>query len=180
MAGDGTDDAIDGLDVYVQELTACQSRLRGYILASLGSYTETGDVLQRTNLTLWKKAREFRTGAEFVPWALAIARYEVLAYLRDHRRDRHVFSDDVAKLMLDAAAGELSDPCERQIALRECVKKLPHRSRDLLWERYDKNKSIKQIASDSKRSEDSIKCMFLRLRKALERCIETTLRMDAT
>jgi RNA polymerase sigma-70 factor, ECF subfamily len=176
MVGDG----VGELDQYVQELTACQSRLRGYILASLGNYSETADVLQRTNLTLWKKAREFRPDAEFLPWALTIARYEILAFLRDHRRDRHVFSDDVAKLMLDAAVGEVSDPGDRQIALRKCVEKLPHRSRDLLWERYDKDKSIKQIASDTKRSEDAIKCLFLRIRKTLERCIEATLRVDVT
>jgi RNA polymerase sigma-70 factor (ECF subfamily) len=176
MSGAGISD----LDNYVQQLTTCQSRLRGYILASLGNYGETADVLQRTNLTLWKKAEEFRAGSEFLPWALTIARYEVLAFLRDHRRDRHVFSDDVAKLMLEAAATEVSDPGDRQFALRKCVEKLPHRSRDLLWERYDKNKSIRQIATDTKRTEDSVKCLFLRIRKTLERCIEATLRLDAT
>ena len=162
------------LDVYVQHLTAFQSRLRGYILASLGNYANTADVLQRTNLTLWKKANEFRPGAEFVPWALAISAYEILAFLRDHRRDRHVFSDDVAELMLDAAANEFPDPGDRQVALRNCLEKLPRPSRELLWRRYDADKSIKQIASETDRSEDSVKSLFLRIRKALERCIETT------
>jgi RNA polymerase sigma-70 factor, ECF subfamily len=176
MGGDGIED----LDVYVQELTACQSRLRGFILASLGNYVETADVLQRANLTLWKKARDFHPGAEFLPWALTITRYEILAFIRDHRRDRHVFSDDVAKLMMDAATSAVSDPGDRQIALRQCLEKLPHRSRDLLWQRYDEDKSIKQIASDTKRSADSVKCLFLRIRKTLERCIEATLRVDVT
>ena len=174
------DCSTEALDEYVQQLTACQSRLRGYILASLGNYANTADVLQRANLTLWKKASEFRPGAEFLPWALTITRYEILAFLRDHRRDRHVFSEDVAELMLDAAASELSDPGDRQMALRQCLEKLPHRSRDLLWQRYDADKSIKQIAKDTERSEDSVKCLFLRIRKTLERCIEATLRLDAT
>ena len=168
------------LDQYVQQLTACQSRLRAYILASLGNYANTADVLQRTNLTLWKKAGEFRPDAEFLPWALAITRYEILAFLRDHRRDRHVFANDVAELMLDAAASEVSDPGDRHVALRRCLEKLPQPSRELLWQRYDADKSIKQIANDTKRSVDSVKCLFLRIRKALERCIEATLKLDAT
>jgi RNA polymerase sigma-70 factor (ECF subfamily) len=174
----GNGDA-DRLDDYVQQLTASQSRLRGYILASLGNYANTADVLQRANLTLWKKAGEFRAGADFLPWALTITRYEILAFLRDHRRDRHVFSEDVAELMLNAAASEVSEPGDRQVALRRCLEKLPHRSRDLLWQRYDADKSIKQIASDAQRSVDSVKCLFLRIRKNLERCVEAALRLDA-
>ena len=45
-----------------KNLTACQSRLRGFILASLGNYADTADVLQRTNLILWKKAERIPSG----------------------------------------------------------------------------------------------------------------------
>jgi len=168
MAEGGTDD----LEPYVQELIGCQGRLRAYVTAALGSHANSADVLQRTNLVLWKKAREFRAGAEFMPWALTIARYEVLSFLRDHRRDRHVFSDDVANLMLDAIANEVTDPSDREAALRQCLERLPGRSRKLLWQRYNQAASIKEIASDTGRSENSVKCHFVRLRKSLERCIE--------
>lgn len=167
------------LDLYVQQLTACQSKLRGYILAALGNYANTADVLQRTNLALWNKARQFRTGADFMPWAFAIARYEILSFLRDHSRDRLVFSEDVVDRMLDVAAEELSGANERQLALRSCLEKIPRQSRELLRQRYDKNKTIRQIASDSNRSDDAIKSLLLRIRRILERCIESTLRMDA-
>ena len=160
MADSGTDD----LDRYVHELIGCQGRLRAFILAALGNQANSADVLQRTNLVLRKKAGEFRAGAEFMPWALAIARYEVLSFLRDHRRDRHVFCEDVATLMLDAAANEVADPGDRETALRACLEMLPSKSRKLLWKRYDEGKSIKQIAGETGRSEDSVKCHFLRLR----------------
>jgi RNA polymerase sigma-70 factor, ECF subfamily len=175
----GDNGSAEDLQTYVQELTACQSRLRGYILAALGNYANTADVLQRTNLTLWKKAQEFRPGADFLPWAFAIAHYEILSFLRDHQRDRLVFTEDVAKLLLDAAKSEVSNLGERQIALRECLKKLPERSRDMLWHRYDIGKSIRQIAHESNRSEDSVKSLMLRIRRSLERCIEATMRLDA-
>lgn len=172
-------DDVEELEIYVRHLTDCQSKLRGYILACIGNYANTSDVLQRTNLTLWKKAGEFQRGARFLPWAYAIARFEILSFLRDHKRDRLVFSEEVANLMLELEAEEEMDANERQLALRKCLEKLPHQSRDLLSQRYDQGNSIKQIAGDTDRSEVAIKSSFLRIRRALEKCIESTLKLEA-
>jgi RNA polymerase sigma-70 factor, ECF subfamily len=174
-----SDERSEALEAYVQQLTASQSRLRGYILASLGNYADAADVLQRTNLVLWKKAGEFRPGAEFLPWGLTIARYEVLSFLRDGQRDRHVYSTAVAELMLDSATAEASDANERQVALRKCLEKVPRRNRELLWQRYSAEMSIRQIAAEANRTEDSIKSLFLRIRKGLERCVEASLNWNA-
>jgi RNA polymerase sigma-70 factor (ECF subfamily) len=171
-----SDSETSGLDVFIQELIKGQSRVRAYILAALGNHADADDVLQRTNLVLWKKAGEFRPGADFVPWALGIARFEVLSFLRTRRRERHVFSADVALLMLDAAAEVIHAPGDRQIALAKCLERLPGRSRNLLWQRYNQEKSIKEIASETGRTDDSVKCHFLRLRKALERCIDSAMK----
>jgi RNA polymerase sigma-70 factor (ECF subfamily) len=170
------DPATEDLDAYVQDLTASQSRLRAFVLASLGNYADTADVLQRTNLVLWKKAREFRPGAPFLPWALTIARYEILSFVRDSKRDRHVFDSDVAELMLDVATEDAADPNDRRLALRACLEKLPGHNRELLWMRYGDERSIRQIATVSSRSEDAVKSLFLRIRKALERCVEARLK----
>ena len=173
-------DDVEELEVYVRYLTDCQSKLRGYILACIGNYANTSDVLQRTNLTLWKKAGEFQRGAKFLPWAYTIARYEIMSFLRDHKRDRLVFSEEVAKLMLELEDEEESDANDRQLALRKCLEKLPCRSRELLSQRYDEGNSIKQIAHETNRSEVAIKSSFLRIRRALEKCIESTLKLEAT
>lgn len=168
------------LEVYVKHLTNCQSKLRGYILACIGNYSNTSDVLQRTNLTLWNKAGEFQRGAKFLPWAYAIARYEIMSFLRDHKRDRLVFSEEVTKLMLELEEEEESDANDRQLALRKCLEKLPRQSRELLSQRYDEGNSIKEIARDTDRSEVAIKSSFLRIRRALEKCIESALKLEAT
>lgn len=168
-----------GLDDFIQQLTASQSRLRAYILASLGNLVDTADVLQRTNLALWKNARRFRPDAEFLPWAVTLARYEILSFYRDRSRDRHVFSEDVALMMLDAVREEAPDPDDRQAALRECLEQLPAGSRELLTRRYSAGESMSQIAETTRRSENAVKCAFVRIRKALAKCIETRLRLDA-
>lgn len=173
-------DEVEELEVYVKHLTNYQSKLRGYILACIGNYANTSDVLQRTNLTLWKKAGEFQRGAKFLPWAYAIARFEIMSFLRDHKRDRLVFSEEVASLMLELEDEEESDANDRQLALRKCLEKLPCQSRELLSRRYDEGNSIKQIACTTNRSEVAIKSSFLRIRRVLEKCIESTLKLEAT
>lgn len=164
------------LDDFIQELTSAQGNLRAYILASLGNRSEAEDVLQRTNLALWKNATSFRTGAPFLPWAITLAKYEVLSHCRDKSRDRHVFPEDLAELMLKEASEELKDPVERLNALRHCLGKLSSTHSEILQLRYYEEMSIHQISSTLQRSEDSVKSILVRIRKALQDCIQRQLK----
>ena len=56
-------------DDFVQQLTANQNRLYGYIFSLLGDHHRANDVLQETNMVLWRKAAEFQTDRDFIPWA---------------------------------------------------------------------------------------------------------------
>jgi len=80
---------------FVQQLTGCQTRLYAYILMLLPNHDNAADVLQETNLVLWRKADEFVDGTEFGAWACRIAHFQVLAWLRDAQRDRHVFDPEL-------------------------------------------------------------------------------------
>lgn len=144
-------------------------------MASLGNYTNSQDVLQRTNLTLWRKAGEFRAGAPFMPWALAVARFEVLAFLRDHRRERLVFQPDVVELMCGAAAAGVSEIPDRRHALRDCLNDLSEKNRQLLNLRYVRNQPLAKISEMTERSIDGVKSLLLRIRKSLGKCIEKKL-----
>ncbi len=166
-------------DRFVQMLAAHQSHLRGYILASLGDYAHSEDVLQQTNLTLWKKVGDFRTDAPFLPWALAVARFEVLAFYRDRQRDHLVFQPDVAELMTEAALPEFEQVSERQFALRNCIKGLPKRQQKTLKLYYVANARMKEISQATGRSVDGVKSLLMRVRKALKKCIQTRLASQA-
>lgn len=173
-------DSSSQTDEFVNLLTEHQVDLRAYLLSSLGDYADAADVLQRTNLVLWKKASQFRTDAKFLPWAFKIARYEVLAFRRDSKRDRHVFSQEVVELMTDAAIEGSADIQDRRAALKECVKSLSEKNRELLLIRYNQDRSLKQVADMTGRTVDAVKSLFLRIRKSLARCIERRLNHDCS
>lgn len=162
-------------DAFIQLLTIHQSSLRGYILSSLGNYADVEDVLQRSNLVLWRKCSEFRTGADFLPWAFAVARYEILAFIRDKQRDQLVFCPDVAELMMESYKSVQQQVSERQEALRNCVMRLPKRQLEILKLSYVANAPMREISQLTGRSVDGVKSLLVRIRKTLRACIENKL-----
>lgn len=163
------------IDEFICMLTDHQVELQAFIMSSLGNYSDTLDVLQLTNVALWKKATQFQPGARFLPWALKVAKFELLAFMRVRRRDRHTFSPEVVELMADVAAEGAEEISTRCHALRECIKELPEPSREFLRIRYAQDHSIKQVADMTGRSVDAVKSLYLRIRRALERCIDRKL-----
>ena len=57
--------ADDATAEFIGLLTDHQVDLQAFILSSLGDYSNALDVLQRTNIVLWKKAVEFRRARRF-------------------------------------------------------------------------------------------------------------------
>ncbi len=166
-------------DEFIQLLTAHQPQLRGVVMAGLGSHADCEDVLQRTNLAIWRKASDFDPTRSFIAWAIGIARFEILSFIRDRRRDRHVFSPELVELLLVEAETQLDRVPERTLALRGCVAELPVRSRDLLVLKYVQGQGIREIAEATGRTLDSVKSLLLRVRKLLAECIERRLEAEA-
>jgi RNA polymerase sigma-70 factor (ECF subfamily) len=171
--------ADDATAEFIGRLTDHQVDLQAFILSSLGDYADTLDVLQRTNIVLWKKAVEFRSDAPFLPWALKIAKYEILAFMRARRRDRHVFRPEVVELMVDTAIERSERISQRSEALRECIKELPERSREFLRIRYAQEQSVKQISEKTGCSIEAVKSLYYRIRLALGSCIDRKLAADS-
>ena len=54
---------------FVRNLTDCQPRLYAFILSLLPNRDDASDVLQDTNLVIWRRSAEFTDGTNFVAWA---------------------------------------------------------------------------------------------------------------
>ncbi len=162
-------------DAFVCALTESQPALRAYCEAALGHREEAKDAWQRTNLVLWRKAGEWDPQTKFLRWALAVARFEVLATIRDRQRDRLVFDDDVVQLMADASLGEAEAHATRREALAGCMEKLQPRHREVLAAHYVFGFTLAEIAGPRGMSLSATKVLFMRLRRTLAKCIEQQL-----
>ena len=156
-------------------LTSHQSSLYAAITALLGGVQGVQDVLQETNVVLLEKAAEYDTTRPFVPWALAFARFQVLAWRKRQSRDRLVLDDELFNALADRMTAETASPSRRLDALEKCLNKLPQESRALVDARYVNGDPVQDIAGRLGRSVNVVSVTLFRIRKALLDCVRSTL-----
>jgi RNA polymerase sigma-70 factor (ECF subfamily) len=171
------DNSIDDADDFVRLLTEHQSSLKAYIISLIPGLPGVNDVLQETNLTLWRKRENFRPGSNFTAWAFAVARFAVLEHRRRLRRDdRLLFSDELTEV-LAYSPEELApeQTTARQTALHTCMEKLSEKHRDLVRLRYDSDTTLEDFARDNGRNSGSLRVILFQIRASLRRCIQLQL-----
>lgn len=166
-------------ETFVRQLTENQNRLFGYIFSLLGDHSRAADVVQETNLVLWRKIDEFDPDKPFLPWAFAIARFQVLAHLRDTQRDRMLLDDELAESISSQAAKKATQVDSIRVALRQCLQHLPEKHRQLVQHRYFQDESVTTVAESLDRSASSVKVSLMRIRRQLSQCIEQRMSAEA-
>jgi RNA polymerase sigma-70 factor, ECF subfamily len=166
----------DRHEVFLELLTLHQRGLYGYIYVFVSNPTDAEDLLQQTTLRLWQTFDEFDLNRSFPAWARRIAHREVLHYLREKRRSRVVFDDDVvarlAKIRQDREEMQLLDTGN----LTRCIEELSANDRRLLKLCYTAKRNIKAAASALERPAASVYVSLVRVRRLLMDCIR---RMNA-
>ncbi|MFD0892028.1 sigma-70 family RNA polymerase sigma factor [Luteolibacter ambystomatis] len=157
-------------------ITRHQGALRGYIQSLMPVDDRlVDDVLQETNLILWRKAEEYDAARPFMPWACRIAFFQVKSARRDVARDRHVFDSE----LVDQLAAEEFDDDEAtgalDHALQECLGQLPPEKRALILERYHPEASVGGLAAARGQTPNAISLELHRIRHLLEVCVERKL-----
>lgn len=166
----------DVSDAFVELLTSHQTRLQSYIASMLGNPESTWDVLQETNRVLIEKQAKFQMGTSFLNWALTVAQFQTMAWLRDQKRDRHVMTPEIAELVqVDDLFDAWKTSDERIVALEKCVQGLSVPHRELIRCRYTTGDSLAKIAERTAVSVNSLKQAFFRLRRTLATCVQQKL-----
>jgi RNA polymerase sigma-70 factor (ECF subfamily) len=160
-------------DDFIIQLTAVQPSLWAYVFSLLPDHGSAQDVMQETNLTLWRKADDYQPGTSFFSWACQVAYFHVLSHRRRVRRDRLVFGEEVLAYLAERQAERATEISDRLLALRGCLEKLPEASRRLLEDRYAPGGSVKNLAQTDQRSVAAVSQVLYRIREKLLRCIET-------
>lgn len=160
---------------FVQLLTAHQSMLYAYIRSLLPDSQAVQDVLQETNMVLWRRSAEFEVGSNFVAWACKVAYYQVLAFYRDNKRDSLVFNVELVSMLAKQNEEKLAGSHDLQRVLSRCLSKLPEQSRRLIQQRYASGGSVQTIAAEQGRSVGAVSQTLYRIRQLLQECVQKTL-----
>lgn len=156
---------------FVHELTSCQHWLRAFIRSLVERPDDADDVLQRTNLVLWEKSSEFAVGTNFKAWACRVARFEVMAFRKQHVRDRHQFSSELVDLLASDASEHVAILEDLRDYLEACLAETTSEQQRLLAARYTHGESVQSIAEREDRAAASVSTALYRLRQSLMKCI---------
>ena len=125
-------DADARIDELVRLLAQNQRRLFLYVRTLVPNHADAEEVLQNTNLVLWREFGTFEPGTNFAAWSCRVALNQVLAWRKKRQRDRLQFSDELLALVATAAEDAADALEERSRALAGCLEKLPAEQRELV------------------------------------------------
>lgn len=157
-------------DQFVELMVAYQGRLFAYVLSLLGDPDAANDVLQETNVVLWRQWRDFQPGTNFKAWAFRITHFQIMAHRQRRLRDRLEFDDElIGALAIEAK--QLDETWEeRSQTLSRCIERLALRDRDAVRLRYVEGFSVSQLAERFNRSANAISQLLFRVRERLVEC----------
>ncbi|QNN24267.1 sigma-70 family RNA polymerase sigma factor [Planctomycetales bacterium ZRK34] len=165
----------DQSEAFLAHIMDAQRAMYTYVLTLVGDLVAADDVLQETNLVLWRKREEFTPGTDFLSWALSVAHFQVLAYRKRRTRDRLAFNDELIDRLAAEAPQHAAELSPRRVALVRCMAKLSPEDRLLIEQRYATSQAVGQIAEQVGRTVNAVYTALNRIRTNLMRCIEQTL-----
>jgi RNA polymerase sigma-70 factor (ECF subfamily) len=161
--------------VFVELLTQHQRKLYGYIYTLVHNAADSDDLLQQTNLVLWKKHPEYQIGTNFMAWACRIAFFNVQNFLKSKGRSRICFNEELLANLGDLQINRMEIQTIHSMALAHCIGKLSSSGQQLLKLCYDGERSIQEVAKQLGRPVGSLYTTLSRIRLKLWHCIQNAL-----
>ncbi len=153
-----------------------ESILRSYARSLLPSWEGVDDVLQEASVVMWKKLSQLEDAEGFLPWSKVIVRLECLKARRKMARETLVFSDEVYALIADEFSFDDEDSMQQRAqALSKCLSQIDERTRSIILAPYSGYGSVKSLAKNLKRTENSLYKQIGRLREKLASCVKKQL-----
>jgi len=144
-----------------------------FIIMLIPNRSDAEDVMQETITLMWEKKSDFITGTDFVAWGIRIAHYKILNYRKKAVNNRQMIINDELFKKFEKRASERSGHVEEILyKLDDCVKKISGPDRELIYMRYSKEISIKEISSRINKSIRSVYLNLSRIHGLLLQCIE--------
>jgi RNA polymerase sigma-70 factor, ECF subfamily len=162
-------------DDFLELFLRHQDDLRAFLGAMVRDADARADLFQDVALTLWKQIDTYDPTRSFGAWARGVAAKKVLQMREKSARSPVVFSPQTVQAILDAYDRTEREGCGRAAALRECLARLPERSRQLLAWRYEEDLPGDELARRVGATLDAVYQALSRLRGRLEECIRLRL-----
>ena len=152
--------------------TKAQPVVSHYVHSMVRDSAAAKDVVQTTAIALLRKFALYDPTRDFLPWAIGVAKFEVLSYRRDHARAVVHFHSDLMDQLTEQWVEVAEEMSDQAAALQDCIKKLPEKSRQLVRLKYLEGLNSRELACRLNRKAGSIRVTLQRIREQLGVCVE--------
>jgi RNA polymerase sigma-70 factor (ECF subfamily) len=166
-----TDDGPASAEEFVRLFAANHYRLFAYIMAMMHDRADAEEVFQEASLILWREFPRFRPGAEFMPWACAIALNQMRKFWRERRRNKRTFSAALVEELATDALELQGEFDARREAPSDCMRRLPAVDRSVVELYYGAKCTAEDVAAKLGKSSHAIYKALTRARQRLFECI---------
>jgi RNA polymerase sigma-70 factor (ECF subfamily) len=171
---DPGEEASAGDKAFVAALTASQREMWAFILSVVPTQVDADDVLQEVNLALWGKRHLYDPKKRFMPWALAFAVREIRSFRSRSVKRRLWFSDEAILSIAETWAEPDTFVEDSRRLLSGCLQKLGEAERIAIEDKYGKQLSVQQMASNSGKSLSAVYKTLNRALHSLRECVKRT------
>ncbi|MFK7789501.1 MAG: sigma-70 family RNA polymerase sigma factor [Phycisphaeraceae bacterium] len=166
---------------FAKLLVQHQPKLTMYFRTFVFRRSDIEDLTQEAAAKAWEQLGTYDPTRPFEPWLLTIAKFELLSYLRDHKRSRLVFSEALVDQLSDTLA-EMQGKQELPAldALEQCLSRVPNDDRELLRQRFELDKTGQAIAEALQLSGATVSRRLQRIYSQLLLCVRQAMREGAS
>lgn len=166
---------------FAKLLVQHQPKLMLYFRTFVFRKSDVDDLTQEAAAKAWEQLDTYDAARPFEPWLMTIARFELLSYLRDHKRSRLVFDDAVVDQLTQTLTQMQAEQALPELdALEQCLSRVPSDDRELLRQRFELNKTGSAIAEALKLSNATVSRRLQRVYGQLLLCIRRVKREEAS
>jgi len=158
--------------MFMKHFLAAEAVLKAYLLSASGDMNAADELLGEVSSVLWEKFDSYDTARPFRPWALGVARLEVLKWRQSLARGREILSPEAIDALADTAGEFAAELDERLIHLRSCLQAVSTSTRRVLRLRYWRRLAVSEIAEQVGKSTAAIEMTLVRARRGLRNCVE--------
>ena len=113
------------LNFVFRQWDLTRSRLFAKIAAAMGDLDLANEVLQETNLVMWRKSDEFEIGSNFNAWSYRIANFQIMSHRQRRLREKLLFDQELVEKITQRAQDRSESYALRMRQLDRCIGKMP-------------------------------------------------------
>jgi RNA polymerase sigma-70 factor (ECF subfamily) len=150
-----------------------QARLRAFAARYVTSSEDVYDIVQDVFVDAFRNIGKFELERDMGKWLRGICKHRVMNYIRKRARQNEgttALADALEQRMLNDTVRGYDNSLERLEAIRDCIKKLATKPRELVMKRYYMEMAVGDMAAETGRTPAAVSVQLMRIRATLQRC----------